>query len=175
MDPTTQPDPLDPNAAEELDLLSGEGIARCWRVPLGYLVMTNLRCLYVWRKALVLRPSGWEVGPTFFFFNLTPPRVVARRFVELREGTPVDARTFRFLVHDPTTVCAEITAALPAGQAEWQARRERAQVRGPPPDELAQRAPGAVVVREIVKIRCRYCGNLMDEVAPTCPACGAPQ
>ena len=29
------------------------------------------------------------------------------------------------------------------------------------------------VVREIVKIRCSYCGNLYDESQDKCPHCGA--
>ncbi len=31
-----------------------------------------------------------------------------------------------------------------------------------------------VVTREIVKIRCRYCGALVDEGVGTCPRCQAP-
>lgn len=35
--------------------------------------------------------------------------------------------------------------------------------------------PGrVVVVRDIVKVRCTYCGNLMDVDRTRCPACGAP-
>ncbi len=31
-----------------------------------------------------------------------------------------------------------------------------------------------VVTREIVKVRCRYCGTLVDEGVGTCPRCQAP-
>ena len=31
----------------------------------------------------------------------------------------------------------------------------------------------AVQVREVVKLRCRYCGTLVDEGEPKCPDCGA--
>jgi hypothetical protein len=39
----------------------------------------------------------------------------------------------------------------------------------------AQTAPAAeeVVEREIVKIRCRYCGTLNDETSKVCSSCGA--
>lgn len=29
------------------------------------------------------------------------------------------------------------------------------------------------IIREIIKIRCPYCGNLYDETADKCPNCGA--
>ena len=29
------------------------------------------------------------------------------------------------------------------------------------------------IERQVVKVRCRYCGGLYDEVAPKCPSCGA--
>jgi DNA-directed RNA polymerase subunit RPC12/RpoP len=28
------------------------------------------------------------------------------------------------------------------------------------------------IIREVVKIRCQYCGNLYDEVLDECPHCG---
>lgn len=30
------------------------------------------------------------------------------------------------------------------------------------------------VEKEVVKVRCQYCGNLFDVTAKTCPSCGAP-
>ena len=171
----TAPDPLDPDARAALDLLEDERIARCWRVPFGFLVMTNLRCVYVWKKAVLFRKSDWQTGPTFFFYNLATPRVVARRFVELWEDPPFSAGGFRFLVQDPVGVCAEIEAARPAGRAAWEARSARAPV-DRPWRNWGLTPPGAtVVIREIVKIRCSYCGGLMDSGSKVCPACGAPQ
>ncbi len=35
------------------------------------------------------------------------------------------------------------------------------------------RAPTLVVERQVVKVRCRFCGSLGDEVAGRCPSCGA--
>ncbi|MDI6897918.1 zinc ribbon domain-containing protein [Methanocella conradii] len=31
------------------------------------------------------------------------------------------------------------------------------------------------IVKEVIKVRCRYCGGLMDEKAEFCPVCGRPQ
>ncbi|MDH5363519.1 MAG: hypothetical protein OEW84_09425 [Aigarchaeota archaeon] len=31
-----------------------------------------------------------------------------------------------------------------------------------------------VIVREIVKVRCKYCSNLFDVTLDKCPSCGAP-
>jgi len=45
----------------------------------------------------------------------------------------------------------------------------------------SSRAPSAwpatgekVIVREIVKVRCKHCGNLFDVTLDKCPNCGAP-
>lgn len=35
-------------------------------------------------------------------------------------------------------------------------------------------APAPAAFREIVKVRCRFCGTLGQEGAPRCPSCGAP-
>jgi len=31
------------------------------------------------------------------------------------------------------------------------------------------------VIREVVKVRCQYCGKLYDETRGKCPHCGAPR
>jgi len=32
-----------------------------------------------------------------------------------------------------------------------------------------------IVIKEVVKVKCRYCGALIDSTAQTCPICGAPR
>ncbi len=32
-----------------------------------------------------------------------------------------------------------------------------------------------IVIKEVVKVKCRYCGALIDSTAQTCPVCGAPR
>jgi len=48
----------------------------------------------------------------------------------------------------------------------------------PPPVRLTpsgQPAVQQIVIRETVKVPCRYCGTLMDSTATVCPNCGAPR
>ena len=45
--------------------------------------------------------------------------------------------------------------------------------RAPPAQTPSPAGPTAVVEREIVKIKCRYCGALNDENAKACVSCGA--
>jgi len=50
---------------------------------------------------------------------------------------------------------------------------------GPPPEkvDLTPKQPPVqqVVIKEVVKVKCRYCGALIDSTAETCPFCGAPR
>jgi hypothetical protein len=50
---------------------------------------------------------------------------------------------------------------------------------GPPPEniDLTPKQPQVqqIVIREVVKVKCLYCGALIDSTAPTCPFCGAPR
>lgn len=174
-DLVTHPDQVDPVAREQVSLLHGERILRCWRVPFGYLLMTNLRCVYLWCKLELFARSEWHSSPTFFFYNLSPPHVIAGRFVELSEAYDEGTGSARFLIHDAAAVREEIESARVAGRAEWTARRARAQGDLRHLSEPAPPPGTTVIVREVVKVRCAYCGNLMDEGRSTCPSCGAPQ
>lgn len=174
-DSVTRPDQIDARALEELGLLYGERVVRCWKAAYGFLVMTNLRCVHVWHKPLLFARTDWHTGPPFFFYDLAPPRVVAGRFVELERTDEVEASVARFLVHDPEAVAGEIEAARASGRVEWEARRARvlADLRelGPP----APRPGTTLLVREVVMVRCSYCGNLVELTRRLCPFCGAPQ
>ncbi len=46
----------------------------------------------------------------------------------------------------------------------------------PPPQPAPQTVvhQREVVTREVIKVRCRYCGALVDEGVNTCPKCQAP-
>jgi hypothetical protein len=174
-DVVTRPDQIDPPALSELGLLHEERVLRCWKSAFGFLVMTNLRCIHVWRKPELFVRTEWHTGPTFFFYNLRRPELVLGRFVQLAEIYDEGAGPARFLVRDAPDVCREIDAARVEGQREWAERRTRARADmgrlGPAPVP-----PGTtVVIREIVKVRCAYCGNLMEESRTICPSCGAPQ
>jgi hypothetical protein len=47
----------------------------------------------------------------------------------------------------------------------------------PPSREIHLTPPPVqqVVIREVVKVNCKYCGTLIDSTATTCPKCGAPR
>jgi len=172
--PTT-PDLLTPDALAEIDFLEGEQVRRCWRTGFGFLVMTNLRCVHVWKKKELLWRSDWHAGPTFFFYNLAPAHVVAGRFLELREEYDAGPGRTRFLVRNPQEVAREIDDARIAGRAEWDARRARGQQQLHKPRTGPTPAGATVIVREVVKVRCGFCGNLMNASDSICPFCGAPQ
>ncbi len=172
---STIPDQIEPGALRELELLPGERIARCWRTGFGFLVMTNLRCVRVWRKAELFARSEWHTGPTFFFYSLSAPQVVGGKFVQLADANEDVAGPARFLVRDASAVCREIEDARAAGRAEWETRRARAQQELHRPRALPSPPGTTVIVREIVRVRCGYCGNLMNATDSICPACGAPQ
>jgi hypothetical protein len=50
---------------------------------------------------------------------------------------------------------------------------------GPPPPEidLTPKQPPVqqIVIKEVVKVKCPYCGALIDSTADVCPICGAPR
>ncbi len=49
----------------------------------------------------------------------------------------------------------------------------------PPPQDinLTPKQPPVqqIVIKEVVKVKCRYCGALIDSTAEKCPFCGAPR
>ena len=174
-DSVTRPDQIDLPALAEIGLLQGEHVVRCWKAAYGFLVMTNLRCVHVWRKHELFARSEWHASPTYFFYNLAPPEVVLGRFVQLSEVYEEGIGPTRFLVRDAPEVCREIDAAREAGRREWFDRRSRT-LAGRDRRSLPAVPPGTtVVLRQVVKIRCAFCGNLMDESYSICPSCGAPQ
>lgn len=50
---------------------------------------------------------------------------------------------------------------------------------GPPPEDInlnpKQPPVQQIVIKEVVKVKCRYCGALIDSTAEVCPFCGAPR
>lgn len=172
----TTPDAISVGALNEIDLLDGEQILRCWHLTHGYLVMTNLRCLEIRRAWELLSEPVWNAGPSVFFFDMAPPTLIAGRLLEVRSVGDTPGPVLRALLADPRSALADIAEEMPAGRAEWQRRRAagEAAVGG----RATRAAVGPVVrevVREVIKVRCSYCGNLMDEGADRCPSCGAPQ
>lgn len=160
--------------------LDEERIAAVWKTHFGYLLLTNLRVVSLWHRprilgALGLDPDEWHEGPSFFLYALEPPHPTGR-FVQLESGTEGDPESGRFEVQDPGSVATRIAEEIPRGRVLWEARRARVQDRmrslqvGP-----VSPVPGPVreIIREVVRVPCRYCGCLMDEAAARCPNCGA--
>jgi hypothetical protein len=179
-DQVTTPDQLDEEAFLALDLMDDERIRNVWRTRQGFLLLTNLRVVSLWRHSHLFgtREEEWKEGPAFLLYNLTDPRVLAERYVELTEREGPNAGFARFAVQDPERVCAAVAGAIPAGDIAWRARRQQVQAHLDALRErerqMAQLGMTGNLVREVARIPCRYCGNLVLQGAAHCPNCGAP-
>jgi len=171
----TSPDRIDRDALRQVRLLDGERVRRVWKTGRGFLVMTNLRCVEVSHKPQLFAAREWEAGPNFFFYDLAPPRVVFHHYLRLAEQHD-EARSLvmHFFVHDPYRVAEEVHEARAAGYNEWVHRRSQAEAAFRSSHTRAG-AYDRQVFREMVKVRCEFCGNLMSVAARVCPSCGAPQ
>ncbi len=139
-------------------VLDGDDVHASVRGP-GVLYLTTHRLIFESpaSRGLVRDLLGGRESQTVLDVGLAEVRNVAvrrgrlgrtRLVVEIGHGRP------SFDVLEP-----EVWAG-----AIGQARRSL-----PPPG----RAPTLVVERQVVKVRCRYCGSLGDEVVGRCPSCGA--
>lgn len=63
--------------------------------------------------------------------------------------------------HSPTQQYVPPTTPPPAPQIDLTPKEQ------PPVQQI--------VIKEVVKVKCRYCGALIDATATTCPVCGAPR
>lgn len=172
------PTTLDPAVLQVLRLLDGERVLRTWRIPLGVLVLTNLRCVEILHRVQLFSPGEWEMGPSLLFYNLEPPTVVLNRYVRLSERYDRHPLVVHLFVHDPHRVAREIDDARRAGEDEWVRRRaeaERSFRLARQRWESADRLILDTGQGEIVEVRCAYCGNGMDVRARRCPSCGAPR
>ena len=177
-DTDTTPAQIDRDALAEIHLLDGERILRVWKTARGFLVMTNLRCTDILRKPQVFAPSDWEAGPSLFFYNLAEPRVEFHRFLRLSDEHEGRQVVLRFYLHDPEAIAREIEAARAAGRSEWLQRRARSEAvirMARQRWETAQSFAARGGPRPVVRVRCGYCGNLIDATAMRCSFCGAPQ
>jgi hypothetical protein len=168
----TGPDPIPPDAWRALELLGGEMPLEAWKTPEGYLLLTNLRCVALWRKRELFPPHYWRTGPEFYLYNMNSPRVLLGRFVELTEQYEENGWIGRFLVRDPEGVAASISEAMEPGRQAWAERRARTEELMRSRARLrSERAAGGP--HRPVLVRCSYCGNLADASRRRCPSCGA--
>jgi hypothetical protein len=132
------------------------------QMPSVLLILTN-------RKVLGFRIKG--------VFTKTYEKVLARNLEDLPEPKTVEesgvwglallaGQKFRFSRADAETLCAEVSHS----------RTIRVQLleggKALPP--VPGHAEKEVITREVVKIRCRFCGQLNDQGTPKCAQCGAP-
>jgi len=132
------------------------------QMPSVLLILTN-------RKILGFRIKG--------VFNKTYEKVLSRNLEDLPEPKTVEegggwgnallaGQKFRFSHADAESICAEVTHS----------RTIRVQLleggKALPP--VPGHAEKEVITREVVKIRCRFCGQLNDQGTPKCVQCGAP-
>lgn len=175
----TTPVQIEGEAFDQIHFLEGERILRVWKTGRGFLVMTNLRCTEVSRKPQLFGHRNWEAGPSFFFYDLAPPKVEFQRFLRLSEAHEGRAVVLRFIVHDPSSVAGEIEEARLSGQNEWLRRRALSERTLRESRERWESSGRAFTIRggirQPIKVRCGFCGNLIDVAATRCPFCGAPQ
>ena len=175
----TGPVQIEKGALGEIHFLEGERILRVWKTGRGFLVMTNLRCVEVVRRPQLFgRTSEWEAGPSLFFYSLGPPRVEFSKFLRLAEEREERAQVIRLILHDPSSVAQEVEEARLAGQNEW--LRRRAQSESVVRESRERWETGRAFAtrdgyRQLIRVRCGFCGNLVEVTATRCPFCGAPQ
>jgi hypothetical protein len=176
--PTTQPDQLDSAAWRAFALMDGEVVRRVWRTGRGdYLVLTTLRCILLWQRRELFRPTEWQSGPQVLLFDVRPPRVLFGRFVEVAPATSDGGAPIRVAVAQPEDVAEEIAQSLPAAHRDWVQRRSKALAllaEEKRRHDLALAAARSGRPPTTLTVRCAYCGNSMLVTARSCPHCGAP-
>jgi len=159
-----------------LELEAPEAIVEVWRARHqlgrrviarevdGYLVLTSQRVVFV---------QVVGVGHRRTYHLLPRMSFRLEHLTELREDPPgslrVSGSDFRVAGVNAYGACdliercrvARLNALAPMGAIPS---------RGPSGATVTER----IIVREIVKVPCRYCGALVDHGANRCPACGAP-
>jgi hypothetical protein len=176
-DLTTQPDQLEFGAWSALSLMEGERIRRVWKTGRGFLVLTTLRCVLLWQRREVFRPTEWQEGPEVLLFDVRPLRVLFGRFVEISPASPAGGAPIRVAVAEPEYVAEEIGASLPEARRAWEARRHKALAVLAAERRRHDQALAAVLGGRplaALTVRCPYCGNSILASARKCPHCGAP-
>ncbi len=133
-----------------------------WRV--GFLVLTNRRLIFV---------EDYGGREPLLSFPLDEIRKVVAEDGLFDSALLVDAVSFDADEEDIEKWGTDLNGIARAVSVARRRSRENP-VRGmkaetPPAPQFHER----IIIREIVRIPCRFCGNLMDQTALVCPACGA--
>ena len=120
--------------------------------------------------ALGFLSSGWTMFDRLLGFSLgvlAPAVFLIVGFIEFRKGSRLDK--------EKKVWETQVTQERRALELETvRAQRERIATKGVDLQQVPVAKEREVIrEREIVKIRCRYCGKLYVETADKCPHCGA--
>ncbi|MCI4320338.1 MAG: hypothetical protein L3K23_09475 [Thermoplasmata archaeon] len=136
----------------------------------GYIVLTNYRLLFV--RAFGPRFENLAVQFGIPWLNVT--NVVARH------GPSSVGLTVNHLYFEGSTapgLAAEHLAVELRSTIVQTRQRRLGETRPPPPPPTGPVAPAPIhtreIVREVVKVPCRYCGTLFELTDLKCPGCGA--
>ena len=136
----------------------------------GFIVLTNYRLLFVRASGPRLENLAVQFGIPWL--NVT--NVVARY------GPNSVGLTVNHLYFEGATAPGGVAEHLATEMRSTivQARQRRlAETRPPPPPPTGHLGPPPVhtreIVREVVKVPCRYCGTLFELTDLKCPGCGA--
>ncbi|MDE1820351.1 MAG: zinc ribbon domain-containing protein [Euryarchaeota archaeon] len=145
----------------------------------GLLIVTARGCCFARRKVLIL---GKDPNATYFIdpeseVDFVRDYYLTSGLLDLREEPnglrAVCVGSFSYYVDDPSTVFQQVYRA----KENALARIAPILPRGGGHSMTGHDGPVTVVrevVREIVRIPCKYCGSLVDVTAKACPQCGAP-
>lgn len=156
----------------------------------GTLILTNKRLVLerVQVKKSHIPIVGKDQKNEIISFITPLSEVMKVEVVKKRIGKPISfkishsGRETMFTVNDPNVWQNQILKAKsevgmhPFGTqpAPAQPYGINVNIAAPPPQQAVQQATSTQTIeRQVIKIRCSYCGSLYDEVESKCPACGA--
>lgn len=149
----------------------------------GTLILTNKRIVLerVQVKKSHIPIVGRDQKNESIAFMTPLTEVMQVEIVKKRLGKPVSFKIFhsgkgtQFTVNDPNVWQNQILRAKgEVGMPQTNNQTQGVNINVGMPSQAPQQAVSTQTIeRQIVKIRCSYCGNLYDEVQTKCPSCGA--
>lgn len=138
----------------------------------GVLVMSNYRVVFV-------RTEGASLANAYVQFAIPLDRVFHVVGDQRKKEGVLVLNHLELLMRTTPPQAAGALAASIAQSVASQRMQRLAEIHAPPPP--APPPPAATghavrereIIREIVKLPCRYCGGLVEMNAPRCPSCGA--
>lgn len=145
----------------------------------GTLFLSNQR-IYMERIEVEKKMLGLKEERTEHMIALIPLRTISGLTVEknlLLKSHFLKVTTakavYEFKVENPDTWKERIIMAKKGGASQSQSAAKNAITINVVQQTPTQPIQKEVVERQVVKVRCRYCGTLIDEAIGKCPSCGA--